>query len=147
MKKLILGMGNEYWGNDAVGIIIAQKLKELSPDYDLKTGAFTGIDFLEAIEGYDEVVVIDSILNTDLPVGRVVEFKIEDFTHHQCFSYLHSMNFAAAVVLGRQLNLNLPARLRLFGIVVDKKGAVGEDLSNNVKEKLNDILATLKNQL
>jgi len=147
MKKLLLGIGNEYCGNDALGIIIAHRLKEFFPEYDLKTGAFSGIDFLDAIEGYDEVIVIDSLLKSDTPAGSLIEIKLEDFVGLKSFSYLHSMNLATAIELGRQLNLKLPAGIKIFGIVVDRKGDIGEELSLDIKENLNKIIDTLKSKI
>ncbi|MEO0190656.1 MAG: hydrogenase maturation protease [candidate division WOR-3 bacterium] len=147
MKKLLLGLGNEYCGNDALGIIIAQKLKEFFADYDLKTGAFSGIDFLEAIEGFDEVIVIDNFLKPDLPPGSLIELKIEDFTGLKSFSYLHSMNLADAIELGRQLNIKLPQKIKIFGIVVDKKGEIGEEISVGIKDKLDKIINILKSKI
>jgi hydrogenase maturation protease len=147
MKKLLLGIGNEYCGNDALGIIIAQRLKEFFPECDLKTGAFSGIDFLDAIEGYDEVIVIDTLLKFDAPAGSLIEIKLEDFAGPKTFSYLHSMNLATAVELGRQLNLKLPDKIRIFGIVVDKKGEIGEELSVEIKERVNKIIDTLKSKI
>ncbi len=97
IKRVIIGIGNEYCGNDAVGIIIARKLKEILPEYDLKTGAYRGVDFLEAIDGYEEAIVIDSIIAHNLPLGDVVELKEEDFAGLKSFSYLHSMNLASAI--------------------------------------------------
>lgn len=144
MKKLLLGIGNEYCGNDALGIIIVRKLKEFFPEYDLKTGAFSGIDFLDAIEGYDEVIVLDTLLKSDAPAGSLIEIKLENFAGPRSFSYLHSMNLATAVELGRQLNLKLPEKIRIFGIVVDKKGEIGEELSLSMKERQDSIIRALK---
>ncbi|MEO0123147.1 MAG: hydrogenase maturation protease [candidate division WOR-3 bacterium] len=147
MKKLLLGLGNEYCGNDALGIIIAQRLKDIFPDYELKTGAFSGIDFLEAIEGFDEVIVIDSFLKPDLPPGSLIELRLEDFAGLKSFSYLHSLNFANAVELGRQLNIKLPEKIKIFGIVVDKKGTIGEEISVGLKKNLDKIMHSLKSKI
>ncbi|MCX7994288.1 MAG: hydrogenase maturation protease [candidate division WOR-3 bacterium] len=147
MKRLIIGIGNEYCGNDALGIIVAQRLKENYQDIDLKTGAFSGIDFLEAIEGYDEVIVIDSVLDSDTPAGSVLQLKIEDFVGLKSFSYLHSINLASAIELGRQLNLKLPERIKIFGIVIDKKGEIGEEMSIEIKEKLDELVKVLKSKI
>ncbi len=147
MKRIILGIGNEYCGNDALGIIIARRLKESLPEYDLMTGAFSGIDFIEAIEGYDEAIVVDIIINPDVPVGSVSELKIEEFEGLNNFSYIHSMNLASAIELGKQLQIKLPENLKIFGIVVDKKGEIGEEMSSAVKDKLDEIIKILKSKI
>lgn len=149
MKKLIIGLGNEYCGNDALGIIIARKLKNIMADWDLKTGAFSGINFVEEIEGYDWIVVIDNLYKPDLPDGLVIELKIEDFAGVKSFSYIHSLNFASAIELGRHLELKLPENIRIFGITVNKKGDIGQEIEQSLIAKIDtivqDIIKRIKN--
>ncbi len=147
MKKLIIGLGNEYCGNDALGIIIARKLKNIMADWDLKTGAFSGINFLEEIEDYDWIVVIDSLYRPDVPDGEVIELKIEDFAGVKSFSYMHSLNFASAIELGRHLELKLPENIRIFGITVNKKGDIGQEIEESLKAKIKAIVQDIINRI
>lgn len=147
MKKLIIGLGNEYCGNDALGIIIARELKNSMADWDLKTGAFSGINFLEEIEGYDWIVVIDSLCRPDVPDGEIIELKIEDFAGVKNFSYIHSLNFASAIELGRHLELKLPENIRIFGITVNKKGDIGQEIEESLKAKIDTIIQNIINRI
>lgn len=140
MKKLIIGIGNEYCGNDAIGILIARQLKDNLQDWDLKTGAFSGINFLEEIEGYDSIVVIDSLYKPDMPDGEVIELKIEDFAGVKSFSYIHSLNLASAIELGRHLELKLPDNIRIFGITINKRGEIGQEIDQSLKAKIKIIV-------
>jgi Ni,Fe-hydrogenase maturation factor len=90
------------------------------------------------------VIVIDTLLKSDAPSGSLIDIKLEDFAGPITFSYLHSMNFATAVELGRQLNLKLPEKIRIFGIVVDKKGEIGEEISLSIKERQDSMIMALK---
>jgi len=147
MQKLILGLGNEYCGNDALGIIIARELKEMLLNWDLKTGAFSGINFLEEIEGYNQVIVVDSLYKPDLPAGSVIELKIGDFAGLKNFSYIHSLSLASAIELGRQLELRLPEKIKIFGITVNKKGEIGQEIEQSLKTRLKVIVETLINKI
>lgn len=149
MKKLIIGIGNEYCGNDAIGILIARQLKDNLQDWDLKTGAFSGINFIEEIEGYEWIVVIDSLYKPNMPNGEVIELKIEDFAGVKSFSYIHSLNLASAIELGRHLELKLPDNIRIFGITVNKRGEIGLEIEQSLKTKIkvivSDIIKRIKN--
>ncbi|MGQ9701712.1 MAG: hydrogenase maturation protease [bacterium] len=140
MKRLIIGIGNEYCGNDAIGIIIACQLKAVLQDWDLKTGAFSGINFLEEIEGYDGIVVIDSLYKPDVPEGEIMELKIEDFAGVKSFSYIHSLNLASAIELGKHLELKLPDNIKIFGITVKKRGEIGQEIEQSLKKKIESIV-------
>ncbi len=137
--RLILGIGNEYCGNDALGIIIARRLKQKIPDYNLLTGAFTGIDFLEAIENYDEVIVIDSIYAPEFKPGTVRQIKLEEFAGFMGLSFIHSMNLATAIEVGRQLQFPLPEKMKIFGITVDRKGMIGEQPDPEIIKEIDQI--------
>lgn len=143
MKNLFLGFGNEYCGNDAIGIIVTQKLKKELTDWDIKTGAFSGIDFLEAIEGYDQVVVIDGYYKENTEIGKVYELQIEQFAGLKGFSYLHSLDLSSALEIGKRLQLTLPKKMKIFGIGIDKKGEIGEPLNSILAQRLSEIVEAI----
>jgi len=142
-KNLLLGFGNEYCGNDAIGIIVANMLQKLLSDWNIKTGSFSGLDFLEVVEGYETVVIIDSYFEANLKVGEVYELPINRFAGIYSFSYLHSLDLVSALQLGSQLQLSLPKALKIFCIGVDKNGTYGEPINPILKEKIPEIVEKL----
>jgi hydrogenase maturation protease len=63
MKTVILGLGNPILTDNAVGIKIAQKLKEESSKLEVIETSEAGIALLDLIMGYDKLIIIDSIKN------------------------------------------------------------------------------------
>ena len=76
MKTLILGLGNDLLGDDAVGILASRRLAENlkgQPDIEVLETAQHGVALLEFFLGYDRAIVIDAIKTGEHPAGSVVE--------------------------------------------------------------------------
>lgn len=61
MKTVILGLGNPILTDDAIGIRIAQKLKEKKPKLEVIETSEAGMALLDLITGYDKFIIIDSM--------------------------------------------------------------------------------------
>ena len=65
---LIVGCGNRQRGDDAAGILAAEKLSALGTTSRVCSGE--PAELIEAWEGSDDVIVIDAVV-TGAPVGTV----------------------------------------------------------------------------
>ncbi len=79
MKTLVFGIGNLLRSDDGVGLHIIEHLRKenLGDAADLKEGS-TGLDILDAIKGYDRIILIDAIKSAGEP-GKIYKLSVEDF--------------------------------------------------------------------
>lgn len=133
---LIIGVGNEYRRDDAVGLVVARalKYKTLSGVTVLEsTGA--GADLIEAWANADRVILIDSVVSKAVP-GTLHQIDVSnqplptDYFMHST----HTFGVAEAVELARILNC-LPPHLLFFGIE-GKDFATGIGLSARVEHAI-----------
>lgn len=132
MKTLILGIGNPLLTDDGVGILVAEAVRERlaiehpaltnGPDA-LATAAVGvgGLALMEAMLGYERVIVIDAMLRADATPGRLHRMSLEELealspTEHS--SSPHDTSLAAALALGRTIGLPLPDDVVIFAIEV-----------------------------
>ena len=74
MRTLVLGLGNEYAGDDAVGVLAVRALHdELAGEADVVESSASGLALLEVFAGYDRAVVVDSIRTGRAPAGTIVK--------------------------------------------------------------------------
>jgi hydrogenase maturation protease len=73
MKTLVLGIGNLLFSDDGVGLHIIEKLREEDLGVDLKE-ASSGLDILDAVKGYDRVILVDAIRSGGEP-GTIYELS------------------------------------------------------------------------
>ena len=144
MKQKIIGIGNDFRSDDAAGLLVARKLKELYPDFDIIESDGNGVDLLSIFQEYDKVIIIDAaIANNPEDVGQIKEIKVTpDFNFSDLKIYSsHSFSLLEALKMGKQLSI-LPEELYLY-LILSKNFSFGQEISEAVKkasEKILDII-------
>jgi hydrogenase maturation protease len=151
MKTLVLGVGNPILQDDGVGLHVIDELRRQLHDSNVVIDtAFTGgLNLLDLIRGYDNVIMVDAIKQEDSRAGEVKRFVLNDQpTVHS--SNPHDVSLSQALHLAQQLgDLSLPKNIVVIGIVVKNTLDFGESLSNEVQRAIptavHMVLSELKN--
>ena len=143
MRKLILCLGNEIAGDDGVAIYIAQRLRGKLRGWDIKESNKAGFYLLEDIEGYDEVIVVDSIIDENGQEGEIVKGEITDGSGG--FSP-HSLSMGDILKLGHSMGLYLPQKIKFYAIRI-RTPEFGEKISSTVKASADKLILHLVEML
>jgi len=132
-RTLIIGLGNEYRRDDAVGLVVARRLREAAPLSVLvreETGE--GASLLESWQDADTVILIDAVQSGAAP-GTVHRLDAHERPIAREFFRFstHAFGLAEAVELARALG-RLPPRLIVYG-VEGKSFEAGVGLSPEVE--------------
>ena len=123
MTKLkIIGLGNPFWGDDAVGILVARQLRAYKQtSVSILEGGLAGLNLLHDMEGIDTQILIDAV-HSHSKAGTIFRFtlpqdleKIEKLAWGTGASSTHSFGLAEALTLAHTLEV-LPAYTILYGI-------------------------------
>ena len=114
---LIIGLGNDYRGDDAVGRVLARRLQAIAGD-DVRVleESGEGAALMESWKGANFVILIDTV-HSGGAAGTAHRFDAAtepvpgSFFHYST----HAFSLAEAVELARALN-QLPPRLIVYGI-------------------------------
>jgi hydrogenase maturation protease len=111
---LIIGCGNPDRGDDAAGLLVARRLRELGIPASEHTGE--ALALLELWQGAEEVLLIDAVVSGAAP-GTVTVWDLNDAPRSAGVGpgSTHGFGIAEALTLARALDL-LPPRLRIYGI-------------------------------
>jgi len=110
---VIIGCGNRQRSDDAAGVLVVEKLRELGIKAD--TCAGQAADLIEAWAGADDVIVVDVVV-TGAPVGTVRAWDARQvLISRKAPASTHGLGVAEAIELARVLG-RLPARLKVYGI-------------------------------
>lgn len=145
-RRLIIGCGNEFRGDDAAGIAVIRQLEgEPLPDTDLRECSGEGAALMDAWSGYDEVVIIDAASGGIAP-GEVREWDAcrQPTPSEWRSASTHSFGVADAIEVGRALN-SLPPRLSIVAIG-GKQFDAGFPLSNEVQQTVEALIRRLTSQ-
>jgi len=145
-KILVLGLGNPLLSDDAVGLIIVEKLSHLinEPSVEFKTSEKVGLTLIELLAGYEQAIIIDSIISAKAPVGAVFEFSLDDLPSSPRLRSPHDADFKSAVLLAKKAGLKMPEKIIIFGIEVANNLTFNDKLTSQLSKKLPSIIEELK---
>lgn len=114
MPPLIAGCGTEGRGDDAAGLLVARRLRELGLPAAEHSGE--GLSLLESWTGAERVILVDAV-RTGAEAGAVTVWDAHSGRlKREMFSVsTHAFGVAEAIEMGRALG-RLPASLMVYGI-------------------------------
>lgn len=116
-RNLVIGLGNEHRGDDAIGIVIASRLEGRAANrFNVVRRVSDGLSLIEAWEGADTVIIIDAASSGAAPgtIHRMdagAEPLGGDFFRYST----HAFGVVEAIELARALG-RLPSRVVVYGI-------------------------------
>ena len=143
MKTLVLGLGNPLLRDDAVGILVAERLKPLLADQagiEVDVDYWGGLRLMERMVGYERAIVIDAILSGAEP-GTVHVLAPGELPTQRSAS-AHDVNLVTAIQFGRQAGVILPAddHITLIGIEAVETIEFGEELTPEVAAAIPNVV-------
>jgi hydrogenase maturation protease len=156
MKILILGLGNDLFGDDGVGNHVVRVLRrqreEGNGEADFLDGiellecSLTGLKLLDVIEGYDRVILIDTIKRSQPKTGRVSHLRGDELRHIPGPSP-HYVSIPQALEIGRHSGMHVPERIDVIAVEAKDLYRMGEGLTPEMSEAIPEIIDTLKGLL
>ena len=117
MEMLIIGCGNADRGDDAAGVLVVRRLRELGIPAVERSGE--ALELIETWSGDNAgraVILIDAVITGATPgTIQVWDARAAPVTREAFRCSTHSLGVAEAIELARAMDL-LPAALRIYGI-------------------------------
>jgi len=114
----VVGIGTADRGDDGVGLLVAEGVRELAPPELAVVAVGNPLDLLDVFDGYPAVVVVDAVRTGAAPGAVSMTVVGEDpLPTGSTATGTHGMGVAEAVELARALD-RLPPRLVLVGVEV-----------------------------
>lgn len=129
----IIGVGNPYRGDDAVGLFIAKQLKDASPvGVEVFENYGEAATMIELMEEAEAVIFIDAVQSNSEP-GRIIRIDVsrEGIPPGKFRYSTHAFSIPEAIGLARQLG-HLPSKVIIYGIE-GKSFEIGKGLSEEVE--------------
>lgn len=142
-SMLVIGVGNWYRGDDAVGLVVARKLKAMNlPRVLAKEESGEGVALMEAWRGNERVIIVDAASSGSRP-GTVHTLNADSTTIPSAFFHYssHAFSVAEAIELARALK-QLPSQLIVYGIE-GKNFDAGVGLSQEVESASEEVVRIL----
>lgn len=147
-KLLVLGMGSEILMDDGVGSFLARKLQKekLSETIDVETSTIGGLELLEIMKDYKELLILDGTRNGG-EVGDLYYFSPENFCETLHLSTKHDASFQTALKVGAKTGYNLPGNIEIIAIEIEEDRCFGECFSDKLEKRIGDIYNEIKEHI
>lgn len=156
MKTLVLGLGNELYGDDGVGIHVIRRLREECEsqretlawleDVALEECGLSGLSLLDVIVGYDRLIIVDTIKRELPSTGKIHTMEGKDLRHIPGPSP-HYISIPQAIEIGKKLGLKVPSRIEIIAVEAKNMYNLGEGLTEEMKRALPDLVKKVKKTL
>ena len=136
---LVIGIGNFYRGDDALGIVVARRLKARNPDHiTIVEQSGEGAALMAAWQHASSVIVVDAMKSGAQP-GSIQRFDAhtEPLPSRIFPKSTHAFSLVEAIELARVLG-QLPQQLIVYA-VEGKNIAPGEGLSAEVEQAADEL--------
>jgi len=132
MKTLIIGLGNPILGDDGVGWVVAEQVREaLAARPSSDGGEIAEVDFvslgglslMERLTDTERAILIDSIYTGQKPIGTVWQFDLEalpDLNAGHSAS-AHDTSLKNALKVGREMDVFLPEDRNVIIVAIEAK--------------------------
>ncbi|HDR68465.1 MAG TPA: hydrogenase maturation protease, partial [Bacteroidaceae bacterium] len=145
-KTLLLGLGNDLYGDDGIGIKIIQALKKevedtpnrnshLFQNVDLEACSLTGISLLEIISGYDNLIIVDTIKRENPETGKFYILDGSDLRHIPGPSP-HYVSIPQSIDIGKQIGLHVPSNIKIVAVEAKSLYNLGEGLTPEMEKSI-----------
>ncbi len=140
---LLLGLGNDILGDDAIGLQIVRELRRHLPADGLIEAIASeemGLALLDYMVGYQRLVLVDSVKSGFTPVGTLRAVPLDDVQILPLMSP-HFFGVSEILRLGEQLELPMPKEVLILAVEVGDPFTIHEGLSTTLQAQLPDILS------
>ena len=128
-RMLVLGLGNPFLTDDAVGLLVTQKVRDILPaglNVEVRQGSVAGFDLLDTLCGFQRVIVVDAIKTADGTPGSVYRLTPEDLPASERLAAAHEISLPTALSLGRLMGVEMPAEVVIVAIEIEDNRSFSE---------------------
>jgi hydrogenase maturation protease len=151
MKTLVLGLGNPILTDDGVGVRVAEAVREelehlrrtsdearrKLDSVEVREVSVGGLTLMEAMLGYDRVILIDALHRRDGQPGTVHRLTLDDLraiSPPQHTASAHDASLITALEAGQRMGLSLPMEIIIYAIEVENISDFSEELTPAVAQ-------------
>ena len=140
IRTAIMGFGNPVRSDDAAGIYVIERLKEIVGTrddisiFDMGTSAF---EVLFGLKGHQRIILVDAVVNSKEPVGTIFKVpaaEVMSAPEDNPMVFLHSIKWSQALSYAKKIMQDeYPEDIQVYLIAVENT-ALEIDLSKTVQE-------------
>ena len=144
MSTLVLGLGNELAGDDAVGLLVARAVRDqiartrAVDAIEVVESSASGLALLELFDGHRAAVIVDAILTGRHAPGTIVEMGMNEIGRVVAPS-THQAGLPELAAVAERMGLEFPARTLVLAVEVMDPYTLGAPMSGPVAAAMSEL--------
>jgi hydrogenase maturation protease len=136
----LLCLGNDILADDAMGIRVAERLREHLPKtVDVVSSMESGLRLLDHLVGVPRVIVIDTVQTGNAPPGTVYTLREGDIEYTPGSS-AHYIGLFETLALGRGLDLPVARELVIIAVEASDCLTIGGGMTQAVANAIPEVI-------
>jgi hydrogenase maturation protease len=144
---IVIGIGNDFRCDDAAGLVVAQRLKNLLPtSITVCEQSGDGLLLIDSWKDAQKAILIDAVYSGGQP-GEIYRFDAYEQPIPATFFHLssHALSVAEAIELSWTLG-SIPPKLIVYGIEANRFTA-GTILSAEIKKAIEKVITLIIDEI
>jgi hydrogenase maturation protease len=144
-QTAVVGLGNPLYGDDAVGLVVAQSVFEIlrhKLTVDLLECPVPDARLAELLIGYQRGVIVDALIDAQAKVGTVNRVEATQHPGNPPLS-LHTTGFQNILALAQMVGIAVPDDIRIYGIVIRQPRGFFQGLSLTIGRNIPRIVRAI----
>jgi len=143
----VVGLGNELFSDDAVGLLAVRKMAETAPNRaDFVDTGLHGVALLDLFIGYEKAIIVDAIKTGRYPPGTIVEIDPEELVAVDNPSP-HYTGVPELIKLAAELKIDFPDEFKIVAMEVTNICEMGYELTEPVAGAMDKLVERVMNYL
>jgi hydrogenase maturation protease len=143
----VLCLGNELFGDDSFGYLVAAQLREsLPPGVEIVFTSETGLHLLDHVVGVRSLIVVDTIETGQARPGTIFEFRPGELATFPGNSP-HAIGMFDVLDLAIQLSLPVPEYMLVLAVESNECFTLGESISPQVRASIPNVLNMIRKEI
>lgn len=139
MKTLVLGIGNPIVTDDAAGLRIARRIKEMNPELEVVEACSGAMGLFDYVVDHDRVILIDSVKTDGGKPGTLYKIEMQDLKPTLSHAASHGLDIASAFKVGEGLGYKMPESVSIYAVEVKDNVNFGEECTTEVADRIPSI--------
>lgn len=134
---VILGLGNPILTDDAVGIRVIEKIRELLdkdpvPGIEVLASTRAGFELIDLLQGFKHAIIVDAVQVENPEPGRVKKLGLENVKGNTRLNSIHEISLVTAFELAEKLGIPMPDSVEIYAIEGKDLFTLCEEMSREV---------------
>ena len=144
MRTLVLGLGNDLAGDDAVGIVAVRRLRErLDGDVDVVESSASGMALIEILSGYERAIIVDAMRTGRQPAGTIVRMDLSEVGDVVAPS-LHQAGLPELAAVADRSAIAFPSETAVLAVEVEDPFTLGAPMTPAVEAAVDGLVVRVE---